>query len=377
MNNKVSFRFLAKLTVLSSNINFWILTSVTLLLIFLYQYWPWNDMLYSQDNQLYSCISDWFHFLATIEFKYHAVGSLFIVPILYGGIVFWWRGALFAFILSLLGVLPVLLKLWILPENFFSNIIVFVTPMAIITVTALELQLRTNQKKAFLLREEERRLFLNRIIDAQESERQRIAHELHDDSLQMIIAIANRLDNLSHNDSDDLEKGLIWSKKALLQVADCLRNMSRDLKPSVIDKFGLIPALGMLVSDSNKETNIYTTLMVTGNEHQLSPKAEINIYRIVQEAFNNIKRHAMASKTSCNLEFKSNQLVIMVQDNGIGFDTERSRNVLEMRDHLGLIDMEERANISGGSLSIQSEPGHGTVLTIRIPYDTPETRYDG
>lgn len=373
MNTKAPFRFFTKLIVLSSNANFWILSGVTLLLVFLYQYWPWNDVLRGQgSHQLYTCISDWLCSLATIEFKYHAVGSLFIVPILYGGIVFWWHGALFVFTLSLLGLLPVLLKLWILPENFFSNIVVFVTPMVVIAVTALELQLRANQKKAFLVREKERRLFLNKIIDVQESERQRIAHELHDDSLQMLIAIANRLDNLSYGDSDNLEKEVIWSKQALLQVADGLRNMSRDLKPSVIDKFGLIPALSMLVSESNQETNIYTTLTVTGDKRQLPPKVEINIYRIVQEALNNIKRHAMANKTVCNLEFRSNQLVITIQDNGIGFDTERSRNVLAMRNHLGLIDMEERANISGGSLSIQSEPGCGTILTIKIPYDRPD-----
>lgn len=217
---------------------------------------------------------------------------------------------------------------------------------------------------------ENMRFYVRQITKAQEDERKRIARELHDDTAQTLIDLSRRLDDLATS-SEPLPETAIARLEEFQELIDNvlrgMRRFSRDLRPSVLDDLGLLPALEWLTVNLMQEDGIKTELKVHGTKRRLPPEAELALFRIVQEALNNVRKHAQASRVVTTVEFGQGRVKITVDDNGQGFELPGRTDDLAATGKLGLIGMHERARLLDGTLTVYSEPGEGTTITVDVP----------
>jgi|WetSurMetagenome_2_1015567.scaffolds.fasta_scaffold37431_2 PAS domain S-box-containing protein len=213
--------------------------------------------------------------------------------------------------------------------------------------------------------------FTRKLLDAQEEERKRISRELHDDTAQylaLLILEIGSLINLCENENM-LEavltrlKGLRTSSSNALQE---VRRFSHELRPSVLESFGLTAALELIVNEFNADKKVEVTLDITGKETRLPDKVELVLFRIFQEALSNIRKHSQATQAKVHLDFAPNKVKLIISDNGKGFDLEKKDRHIG-KGSLGLVGMRERAHLIGASLAIKSKPGHGTVISVDLP----------
>jgi two-component system sensor histidine kinase DegS len=340
--------------------------AVTLVLVFIYQTWPWRA--WDFDEGLWR----WFSWLSPLynvaitEFVHHIVGILFLVPIIYAAIFFSWQGALTTYLLSLFGVLPIILSIWSV-ASLITNLTLLLLPLFIASIVAFELARRRRERRNFTEREAERQVYISKILESQENERQRIAQEIHDDTIQKLLVIANRTQKLipcAKGDNGEINKTTEWIRDATLQAIEELRRTSLNLRPSVLDDLGLVPALRWLIDSMIEESGIKARIIIKGAIRNLGQNAEITIFRVVQEALNNIKRHSNAKEAVVNIEFKVNSIKITIKDNGTGFYPPRKLEGLATKGKLGLIGMQQRIDFLGGKFQIHSRPGRGTLLQI-------------
>ena len=218
--------------------------------------------------------------------------------------------------------------------------------------------------------QENLRFYLQQVTRAQEEERKRIARELHDETTQSLVAISHQLENfVSHNkhlSAHDIQL-LDNLSEQVKNASHGLRHFSQDLRLPVLDDLGLLPALEWLIGNAKKAYGVKAELRVTGTQRRLSSEAEILIFRIAQEAVNNVGRHAEASYVEVTVEFYEDKIVVTVKDNGKGFELPRMLGELARIGKLGLAGMEERARLLGGNLRVQSEPGKGTTVVTSAP----------
>jgi signal transduction histidine kinase len=213
------------------------------------------------------------------------------------------------------------------------------------------------------------RFYIRQVTDAQEDERRRIARELHDETAQGLIGVARRLDDLATSDLGVPERAVERLEQLYQQIEDLLqgvRRFSRDLRPSVLDDLGLLPAVEGLISGL-KESGIDCELEISGEQRRLSPDAELALFRIVQEALNNIKRHANATEVVAAVEFDQDKLIVAVCDNGDGFEMPARVGDLALLGRFGFVGMHERAQLLRGTLIVQAEPGRGTTVMVEVP----------
>ena len=345
--------------------HFWVIIAITLVLIFIYQAWPWRYWKFEEG------IWQWFPWLsslyklAIVEIINRIVGILFLIPIIYAAVFFSWRGALATSLLSLVGVLPIIADIWPI-SAFITNMAVLLLPLLIISIATFELEWHRKEKKIFAEREEERQAYMSKVFEAHEEERRRIARDLHDETIQTLLAIANSAETLvsSDIDSGDVKRNAAWIRDTTLSTADKLREISLELRPGILDNLGLVPALRWLVDRMNTEFDIHTRILVNGVERKLLPQTEITMFRVVQEALGNIKRHSKASEAVVTLGFNAEDLKITIQDDGQGFHVPREIDSYATTGKLGLIGMRERINFLGGTFQVRSKLGKGTSLLI-------------
>jgi two-component system sensor histidine kinase DegS len=218
--------------------------------------------------------------------------------------------------------------------------------------------------------EDNLKFYLKEITRAQEEERKRIARELHDDTAQNLIALLHQLENLL-NDQNDLplkEAQSLWGfYERIRDILQEVRQFSRDLRPSILDDLGLLPALEYITEDIKSNYWIDVNLNVTGNERRLSTEAELLLFRIVQEALRNIAKHAKASRAEVKVEFQVDKVKVSITDDGIGFELPENLGSLPQSGKLGLTGLRERAQLLGGTLKITSELKKGTSVIIEAP----------
>lgn len=210
-----------------------------------------------------------------------------------------------------------------------------------------------------------------RVVAAQESERQRIARDLHDETGQSLTAIGMGLRGLSGRLSARNKDGIKTLHQLETLTADSLKELERlisDLRPSHLDDLGLSAALRWYAGRIQEHASISIRVDITGEEKDIDEAMKITIFRIIQESLNNIIKHAQASHVNIHLSYESRNVRIDIRDNGIGFDLDQAEQNRTSRPSLGLAGMEERAALVGGSLSIQSRPGYGTEVEALIPY---------
>ena len=214
------------------------------------------------------------------------------------------------------------------------------------------------------------RFYARRIMQAQESERKRIARELHDDTIQSLIALSRRLEGLVTSDeqlSDAAARRIrdLWRQTD--EMIQRVRQFSQNLRPSVLDDLGLLPTLEELTADMNRQADIHAEFHVHGERRRLSSEVELTLFRIAQEAFSNVRRHAHATRVVTTVELTNSSVRMIVEDNGIGFRPPKLTDDLRAEDGLGLIGMHERARLLGGNLAIDSDLDRGTRVMVDVP----------
>jgi signal transduction histidine kinase/YHS domain-containing protein len=210
------------------------------------------------------------------------------------------------------------------------------------------------------------------LIRNQEAERQRLSRDLHDDVVQRLIALGQGLDRLEQNagahDADEIQAGLGTMRQDVNQLVRTLREVIADLHPPILDEMGLIPALRMLFSRAGTG-DPHVFFEVAGEAHPLSAAAMLAVYRIAQEAWSNIQRHAQAGAVWVSLVFAEPALRITIRDDGVGFVPEASEHRTGRREGgWGLSNMRERAALAGGGLHLISVPAEGTTVFVHMPY---------
>jgi signal transduction histidine kinase len=217
---------------------------------------------------------------------------------------------------------------------------------------------------------ENMRFYARKITQAQESERKRIARELHDDTIQSLIALSRRIEALRVSE-EALPKETVTHIQALQQttveVIQSVRRFSQALRPSILDDLGLLPTLEELTTELNRQDGLQAEFWVHGEERRLSAEVELTLFRIVQEALNNVRKHAKASRVVTVVELSDGYIRVTVQDNGVGFRPPTLAEHPTGTSKLGLIGMLERARLLGGILIVDSAPDQGTKVIVNVP----------
>ena len=154
-------------------------------------------------------------------------------------------------------------------------------------------------------------------------------------------------------------------------IIQSLRHLSQDLRPATLDRLGLLPALGYLASETTRLSGIETKVSIQGKERRLGEEVELMLFRITQEALNNIWKHSEARRAEIILEFHGSDIRVNIVDDGKGFILADTMNNLSKDGKLGLAGMKERARLINGHLQIRSGPGKGTTVIVDVPVNEP------
>jgi signal transduction histidine kinase len=355
---------------LLNNPHFWILFLLTSFLVLIYQFWPWRDYQFQGYWQWLAWLSP-LGKLAIFEGLSRLIGSLFIIPCIYASIVFQFRGSLVLSLISLVTLFPLMLSMWKTTEPWIANIVYLFMPVILTTIINVELRLRTREKKFYVQLEKERRMHLAKIVEAQEKAQQRIAREIHDESIQTLLATASHIERLKYIDNiDEIKAKTIWIEKNIRSTAEELRRICRDLRPAVLDDLGLVSALRWLIQQPILKDSLPIQIIINGDEVKLGPDVELTVFRVVQEALNNVKAHAKATEAVITLKYATDFLTISIQDNGHGFELPRRLTSFALKGKLGLIGIQERIQSLNGKSMIKSNRKTGTEILIEIPIST-------
>lgn len=223
--------------------------------------------------------------------------------------------------------------------------------------------------------------YVGAVTASQEEERKRIARELHDDTIQSLIALGRRLELLEQSLENPIEaaKQLYQLQQLLTGTVAEVRQFSRDLRPLLLEDVGLEAALRQMLRDLERDEKIETTIHLEGalRPEELDDELEVTLYRIAQEALNNIRKHARARHVSLALAFTEQGVTLEIEDDGQGFPLAET-DELAQRGSFGLMGIRERARLFGGAFDVQSAPGEGTRLTVYLPLTVaPEWLLEG
>jgi len=235
------------------------------------------------------------------------------------------------------------------------------------------------QKRA----EADRLELLRRLAEAQENEQRRIARELHDQIGQTVTGLSLGLKGLERSlDGQVGQEGardqVRWLQTLTTEIGRDIHRAASDLRPTALDDLGLYRALTAYASDWSQRYGVAIETQIIGSSDRLPAEIETAVYRIVQEALTNVLKHAAARNVSLVLERRANQLRVIVEDDGKGFDPDSSRTSDppdgSARPQLGLSGIRERLALLGGTMTLESEPGAGTTLFIQLPIAPAEPR---
>jgi signal transduction histidine kinase len=206
-----------------------------------------------------------------------------------------------------------------------------------------------------------------RMVQQHEDERRRLSRELHDETAQVFSAVKMELGILRK----ELPRHQLQRLDQVLELIDTgirsIRNVTNDLRPSLLDDLGLLPALRSLVSEFSDRSGIRATLDAPSVLPSLSPEAELALFRALQEALSNVLRHAAAQTVLVNLSSSSQGVLLRVSDDGRGFPAGMDPARMDLNGHMGLTGMRERITTLGGSMRLARNNGAGVVLEVLVP----------
>jgi signal transduction histidine kinase len=340
------------------NPHFWAIACIMAALILIY-------------NASYFGIASWFPWIrdvVTAQGIYAFVPIfLFLAPLIYAGVVFRLRGFLVTWAIFVAAILPRTLQQTPSLESLMR--VALFTLVALLLGLLVALVYNPEAKEdALKLTKAGRRISLARILKMQEYERQHVSRELHDKIIQTLLVIANRANALGAGDYGNLtpeaRKQAEQITVMLLLAVDDVRRLSRDLRPSILDNVGLLPALRWLAEHTTQESGVRVDIRVNGIEHRLRPEVEMIVFRIAQEALKNVARHSRATKSAVTLDFAASNFKITIEDNGQGFCLPENIGDYAKKGKLGLARIEQQARLIESTFDIHSEPGKGTVVTV-------------
>lgn len=212
------------------------------------------------------------------------------------------------------------------------------------------------------------RAYANQVLRAQEEERNRIARELHDETLQELASLGLELDLVARDDGRlplDTLRALGKLRERTSAIMDGIRRFTKDLRPPMLDELGLVEALQWLVDDLNaQQQTLRVSFEIHGAPVRFPPEKELLFFRIAQEALSNVRKHSGATAAAVFITFEPKRATLRVQDNGRGFRAVEGTGGFARQGKLGLIGMQERAQLLGGTFTIESDEGRGTTVTV-------------
>jgi signal transduction histidine kinase len=233
-----------------------------------------------------------------------------------------------------------------------------------LNLTILNIFERIRKQEEELQTEKLRRL--RSVIDGQDLERQRLSRELHDGIGQSLIAIKLQLENAETQNYSMMRAGIDSAKSMIDTTIEDVRNVCNALMPAALNEFGIVSTLRALSSELGALAGFKPVFENEGSLDRMTKKSQVYLYRIAQEALNNIAKHARATQVTLKLKRENNIVTLQVTDNGKGFIFDpvcfAQRN--------GLQNMRERTQLLQGEFTINSEPGKGTTIFVSIPYNT-------
>ncbi len=207
--------------------------------------------------------------------------------------------------------------------------------------------------------------YIGAITAGVENERRSLARELHDDTLQSLIALNQSVQLTSLNAASSEEReSLRQVQDRVQQAIGSLRRLVRGMRPIYLEELGLASALEMLASETAAEIGIPVDFVQRGSPLRLESDVELALYRMAQEALHNAARHAQASRIEVGLEYESGGVCVSVRDNGCGFNLPEARESFARQGHFGLLGLHERADLIGAQLRIESSVGRGTLVEV-------------
>jgi signal transduction histidine kinase len=208
-----------------------------------------------------------------------------------------------------------------------------------------------------------------RIIEAQEAERQRVARELHDSVNQVIASAKMRLRKVEACVALNPAARELFARcdELLVQALEENRRIAHDLRPTDLDELGLADACRNFCRQFQARTSLVVKTRFAQSTQRCPPATELNLFRIVQEALNNVEKHARARTIRVQIAFQRRGLMLRIQDDGRGFDPAASKAAKRRGEGIGLTNMRERAAILGGTCEVVSVPNQGTTITVRAP----------
>lgn len=226
------------------------------------------------------------------------------------------------------------------------------------------------ENEAELLKKKEESCQIH-LLESQEIDRNRIARDLHDSTVQNLTMLVHKTElctKLLNVDNVRVMLELQTMIESMKMTIDDIREIIYDLRPMSLNNLGIGATLESYAAYMKRHHNIETEVIVNGKEPNILQIEKITLYRIAQEACNNIVKHARASKISINLTFKKKEIILVIQDNGIGFDVEKIKRMEKDELYgLGLYTMKERTKLMNGKVDIKSVLQQGTTISITVP----------
>lgn len=300
----------------------------------------------------------------------HAIISsfLFIIPILYTSIIFKVKGTFVAWACFLIIILPRAVIEFRSLENLLIVGLFAVVTLLISILMALDYNPVIEERGIYKISKWHS---LARMLRIRDYERQYVVRKLHDNIIQSLLVIANRVNALESGKFGAINvisrKKLEDVQEMLLHIIDDVRRLSQDLRPSILDNVGLLPVLRWHAERISHESGIKVDITVSGMEYKLAPENEIIIYRIVQEIFKNVVQHSHASKARISLDFASSGIKLKIEDNGQGFTM--PDNIASFTDagKYGIDRILQQAKLLDGMVDVLSSPEKGTTYEFVFP----------
>lgn len=216
------------------------------------------------------------------------------------------------------------------------------------------------------------RSYIGAITASVETERRSLARELHDDTIQSLIAFNQRIQWIAMKAPEDQQKPLMELQDLVQHAMINLRRVIRGLRPIYLEDLGLVASLEMLVREMEQSASMPILFAAKGQEQSFDPKIAMFLYRMVQESLNNIIHHAQAKHAWVELNFGKKNSLVQIRDDGVGFIVPGDPAEFPTKGHFGLLGLHERADLIHALLEITSKPGKGTTISIRLSNSTDE-----
>ncbi len=214
------------------------------------------------------------------------------------------------------------------------------------------------------------RTYAEAVVHGQEEERMRLARDLHDDSIHRLILLGQKLELVRFDHSPSPADGDLETIQGIVNdTIGGMRRFIQELRPTFLDELGLVPAIEALVEEKSERTGVKISFEVTGNRVRLTESEEVTLFRITQSALRNVVLHSEAKSSKVELHFSADAVDLVIRDSGRGFDVDGYTSGASGESaSFGLLGMRERAELQGGTFTIDSAIGHGTTVTVHLPH---------